>query len=65
MANEIAIPGTTIFTIVLNRAFLRAQFLQYFWRRGVKKHWKNNDFVNAIARNVQKPMDFQYCLANL
>ena len=38
MANEIAIPGTTIFTIVLKRAFLYAQFLQYFLRRGVKKH---------------------------
>ena len=38
MANEIGFPGLTIFTIVLKRAFLYAQFLQYFLRRGVKKH---------------------------
>ena len=37
MANEIGFPGLTIFTIVLKRAFLYAQFLQYFLRRGVKK----------------------------
>ena len=40
MANEIGIPGITIFTIVLNRAFLREQFLQYFLRRGVNKQQK-------------------------
>ena len=37
MANEIGFPALTIFTIVLKRAFLHAQFLQYFLRRGVKK----------------------------
>ena len=37
MANEIGFSGLPIFTIVLKRAFLYAQFLQYFLRRGIKK----------------------------
>ena len=57
-ANEIGFPGLTIFTIVLKRAFLYAQFLQYFLRRGVKKQQKNNAFCECYGQKRTKTNGF-------